>query len=145
MFMKETVTVSQGFDLRSTVIEKLRFVSGRQSIELLFNILQSSLSLRRRSSAAALLVHLALLEQVSIAEVQKRLTAAIEDSRSPRSHQFFDRKSPPNRVIDVLRTLLVRLLVKEVDNIDKPVKNIDMLNERLDNRIPAAVFEKFDN
>ena len=59
--------------------EQLRFVSERQSIELLTDTLQSSLSLKRRYTAAELLVQLTVLDQVSAIEVQNVLTAAIDD------------------------------------------------------------------
>jgi hypothetical protein len=118
----------------------LRFVSERQSIELLFNIFQFSLSLQQRYYAAELLVHLALLNYVSVAEVQKLLTIVIEN---PWSQQFLYINDRSKNTFDYkLKVLLMRFLFKESDGAIDDVRNIEMLNVNKGRWIQAAVFGK---
>ena len=93
------------------LVTKLRFVSDRRSIEVLFNIFQFSLSLRQRHTAAELLLRLASLDHVSITEVQRILTAAIEDPRS--QHYRFISQYSRSTFDYKLTALLVRLLVNQ--------------------------------
>jgi hypothetical protein len=72
--------------LPSDYFQPLRFVSKRQSVELLINILQSSLS----SNTAELLVHLNIINQVSATEVQNLLTAAIDNAQSQQIVDLWD-------------------------------------------------------
>jgi hypothetical protein len=121
-----------------THFKNLRFVSERQLIELLSNILQSSLSLKRRCAVAELLVELTVFDQVSTIEVQNLLTAAIDD---PRSQQCLELNRETNRADQELRRLLIQLMIKEQYQIQSR-REIDMVNENSNNRIPAAVFSK---
>ncbi len=68
--------------LSSDYFQSLRFVSERQSVELLIDMLQSSLSLKQRYIAAELLVHLTTIGQVSATEVQNLLTKTIDNVQS---------------------------------------------------------------
>jgi hypothetical protein len=88
--------------------------------------------------AAKLLVHLALLDRISTTDVQNLLIVAIDDPWS----QQFNKYDPQTSVDDMLKSLLIRLLIKEEDNKVETVKNIDMLNENPYNRIAAAIFER---
>jgi hypothetical protein len=119
--------------LSSDYFQPLRFVSERQSVELLIDILQSSLS----SNAAELLVHLTVINQVSATEVQNLLIAAIDNAQS---QQIVDLWDSSMRIDQELRSLLIRLMVKEPDLI-KSGGTIDTINETLHIPIPAAVFQ----
>jgi hypothetical protein len=119
--------------LPSDYFQSLRFVSERQSVELLTDILQSSLS----SNTAELLVHLTVINQVSATEVQNLLIAAIDNARS---QQIVDLWDSSIRIDQKLRSLLIRLMVKEPDSI-KSGGTIDIINETLHIPIPAAVFQ----
>ena len=124
------------------LVTKLRFVSDRRSIEVLFNIFQFSLSLRQRHTAAELLLRLASLDHVSITEVQRILTAAIEDPRS--QHYRFISQYSRSTFDYKLTALLVRLLVNQ-DSRGQYEKKIDMLNMTTSDRIQAAVFGTFNS
>jgi hypothetical protein len=118
--------------------EQVQFVSERQSIELLFNTLQSSLSFKRRCAAAELLVELTVLDQVSAIEVQKLLTAAIDD---PRSQQCLKLNGGTTRADRELRRMLIQLMVKGQYELQFG-REIDMVNENSNHQIPAALFSK---
>jgi len=124
-------------------VTKLRFVSDRRSIEVLFNIFQFSLSLRQRDTTAELLLRLASLDHVSITEVQRILTAAIEDPRS-QHYRFISQYSRSTLFDYKLTALLVRLLVNQ-DSRGQYEKKIDMLNMTTSDRIQAAVFGTFNS
>ncbi|CAF1165373.1 unnamed protein product [Rotaria sordida] len=116
---------------------QLRFVSERQSNQLLIDALQSSLSLTRRCAAAKLLVHLTVVDQVSVIEVQNLLSAAIDD---PYSQQFLNFDHQDIRADWKLKNLLIRLMVKP-SNRQHCGATIDMINENSYNPVPAAVFQ----
>jgi hypothetical protein len=121
----------------SDQFESLRIVSDRESVELLTNILQSSLSLRQRCAAAELIVHLTVIDQVSASDMQNLLTAAIDDVQSQQIVGSRDFSYKPD---EKLRSLLICLMVTE----SKPMKSggtIDVINETLYMASPAAVFQ----
>jgi hypothetical protein len=118
--------------------EHFRFVSERQAIELLADALRSSSSVRRRCAAAELLVKLTVLGQVSAIEVQNLLSGAIDDLQS---QQFIDSKLRTDRTDSELKRLLLQLMAKEPDSM-RCGGTIDMINQTLEDRIPAAVFHK---
>jgi hypothetical protein len=93
----------------SDYFQPLRFVSERQSVEFLTNILQSSLSLKQRYVAAELVVHLTVVDQVSATEVQNLLTTTIDHTRSQQIVDLqIDRK---------FKSLLIHLMMKEPSRI----------------------------
>lgn len=142
MIMEAALKTLKGFNHYEYVIQCLRFISGRQLIEVLFDILHSSKSLRQRSTAGVLLVHLAYLNHVSLAEVQKLLNAAIED---PWSQHYFEIDEPQTRADYRLKRQLIRLLIgEEYYKRSTYLSTINMNNKADENRIPAAIFEKFN-
>jgi hypothetical protein len=90
----------------SDYFEPLRTVSERDSVEILVNTLQSSLSLEQRYAAAELLVHLTVIDQVSATEVQNLLTTAIDDIQSQQIVVVSIFSVEPD---EKLRNLLIRL------------------------------------
>jgi hypothetical protein len=118
--------------LSSDYFQSLRFVSEYQSVELLIDMLQSSLSLKQRYIAAELLVHLTTMGQVSATEVQNLLTKTIDDVQS---QKIIDLK-----IYHKFKSLLLRLMVKEPDPVSLG-EIIVMNNETLHVPIPAALFQ----
>ncbi len=82
-------------------------------------------------------MHLTVINQVPATEVQNLLTAVIDNSRS---QQIVDLWDSSIRIDQKLRSLLIRLMVKEPDSI-KSGGTIDIINETLHIPIPAAVFQ----
>ncbi|CAF4547412.1 unnamed protein product, partial [Rotaria sp. Silwood2] len=141
MIMQATLESLRKLDI-SDFIKSVRIVSGRQSIESLFNILTSTKSLKQRYAAAALLIYLASLNYVSTIEVEEHLNAAIED---PWSQQVFDKDNEKTRADYSLKRLLLTLLVKEIHSGGiRSFTNDDLINEAAEYRIPAAIFDKIN-